>query len=220
MVSFKNQVDKTIMSLRKDIDKVAYKVVNAVADDVEKNAQINFDRAIPDVPADYPEVVVSSSGTTYTGKTSIGRTIYCRGNQVLFIEFGAGVQNKMTQQSVIAHSRVANLGTKDQKVVWVRGRDKDIPARGFSFSGNALHEEDPRPQGIVGLGEYGRHLGKNDFWIYLSASGRVANGDERWGMNRRGEFKIKTTGIAPVRALWRARNGALNKLFSGRLRLR
>ena len=210
-----SQINKVISNLKRDMVEVAEKVVDAVSGDMVLNAQINFDTSVPYVPADDPRVDVSRS---VNGKSA---TITCVGNQVLFIEFGAGAQNSMTQATKVGGLRVlsATPNIPYRRVIWVRGATKDIPAHGFSFGGNRLHEEAPRPSGIVGLGEYGKHLGKNDYWIYKSYSGRVAQGDNVWRIGKEATY-IQTKGIAPVRALWRARNNALNKLNSGRLKIK
>ena len=187
-----------ISSLKSKIEDLEEGLIRDVAKSVERSTRTNFNRAIPEVPADNPLVSVSSFSW---GKKC---AIQCRGEQVLFIEFGAGTKHA---------NQTSFMGTTED---------------------NKQIETAPRPWGIVDLGMYhytlnlgyGRYYmsvfngktyhgsrGKDDQWVYLSTSGRLSRYSERWGMNSRGEFKIKTEGIRPVRALYRGvRNGVRKEI--------
>lgn len=78
-----------ITKLEKRVDEVATNAVNKVTDYAVINAQRTFDRFMIEVPADDPIVDVFSTHLLKEG-TTYSRTIECRGDQVLFIEFGAG----------------------------------------------------------------------------------------------------------------------------------
>lgn len=150
--------------------------------DIEKTARLHFNRAVKEVPADNPYVVVSSSTN---GKSA---TISCSGEQVLFIEFGAGITHSTRTSTVLTDSE------------------------------NRQIEYASRPAGIVGIGEYGHHRGKDDSWVYLSTTGRESQNATHWGMNSRGEFKMNTSGIRPVRALYHAIGSGVKKLTTKKIR--
>lgn len=77
-----------------------------------------------------------------------------------------------------------------------------------------------RPAGIVGIGEYGLHRGKDDVWLYKSRNRRESLHSHFAKTNRKGEFIMITSGIRPVRALYRAVGTAFRKLGSGRLKIK
>lgn len=185
-----------ISSLNKKVEDLEKELIRDVAKSVERSTRANFNRAIGEVPADDPFVSVSSF--------SFGKScaIQCIGNQVLFIEFGAGSQNAQKEKTVYRgdteYSRLV-LGNE------------------FKFIDNKLTEVAPRPSGIVELGEYGKGLGKNDFWVYRTYNGRVAMGDEIWRIGKDGQSYVKTKGIRPIRALWRGVRSGVRKEIARRV---
>ena len=188
-MELKNQIAELHSKLQKDIQRFAQRVLDSTTEDVEKTTRANFMRVIPEVPADDPFVEVHTSGTFYAGKDSIGKIITCGGNQVLFIEFGAGVSHSTETSTIVMDN--------NKQIEWAS-----------------------RPPGIVGIGEYGHHRGKDDFWVYKSNNHRIAIGDEIWRLGKNGETYIKTSGIRPVRALHRALGTTFRKLGSGRLKIK
>lgn len=179
-----------ISSLNKKVKDLESELIRDIAKSVERSTRNNFKRAIPEVPADDPFVSVSS----FLSKKSC--VIQCIGNQVLFIEFGAGTQNTMKSIDIY------------------RGEtrySRDITGNGFKFVENKLTEVAPRPLGIVELGEYGKGLGKNDFWVYRTYNGRMAMGDEIWRISWDGNAYVKTHGIRPIRALYRGVRSGVRK---------
>lgn len=75
-----------------------------------------------------------------------------------------------------------------------------------------------RPSGIVEIGGWGSHRGRDDVWFYKSVNRRESLHSHFAKVNRRGEFIMITSGIRPVRALYRAIGSAFRKLGSGRLK--
>lgn len=76
--------------LTKEVKIRTEKALNNVVDYATNQAQNGFDRFTFEVPSDDPFVFVYSSPMAQTKKYEYSRTIKCVGNQVLFIEFGAG----------------------------------------------------------------------------------------------------------------------------------
>lgn len=185
-----------ISNLNKKVEDLEEGLIRDIAKNVEKRTRANFNRAISEVPADDPFVQVSSFSW---GKSCV---IECRGNQVLFIEFGAGEQNKQKELDITrgetTYSRIFN-------------------ASGFKYFNDKLVEVAPRPIGIVELGEYGQGRGKNDYWVYRTYNGRMAVGDEIWRISKDGNAYIKTYGIRPIRALYRGVRSGVRKAIAERI---
>lgn len=185
-----------ISNLKKKVEDLEKGLIRDIAKNVEKRTRTNFNSAIPEVPADDPFVQVSSFSW---GKSCV---IECRGNQVLFAEFGAGAQNVQQEKTIYrgdtTYSRLM-LGN------------------GFKFVENKLTEVAPRPIGIVELGEYGKGLGKNNYWIYRTYNGRMAMGDEIWRIGKDGQSYVKTKGIRPIRALYRGVRSGVRKAIAERI---
>ena len=152
---------------------------------METDARRNFRQNMEMVGADDPFVDVSR---IVNGDHA---TITCKGNQVLFIEFGAGAGNTWNEMS-------------------------DRPTTSsFKMIGGTLTELAPRPTGIVELGNYGKGLGKNDYWIRPTRT-MMLKGRESYVRRADGSIKygvLWTMGTRPMRALWRARNSALDKII-------
>ena len=234
-VSWEKLPTKVIDELMRDVKATAPKVLEAFSKEVEVSARRNFNRAINDISGDNPyvEVVRRISGNN--------ATITCYGEQVLFAEFGAGKSNAYIENEIYVESHFA-ISSKNV-LYYVQGYYKVIGlnARGFRNFGRT--ETMPRPWGIVPLGEYHSSLkggygnyymsvwngkqyngsqGKNDFWVRPTQNGRMAN-RETHVHKKNGEIRpnvVWTMGTKPVRALYRARNTAINKLQSGRLKIK
>ena len=191
-VKFNKKVLGVVNNIQNQVDKQTQEALKLMVDSATKNAQKSFDRFVIEVPSDDPYVRVSHTPIENIGKTRWKSTISCVGNQVIFIEFGAGVWY---------YNETA-----------VRLYEK--------YLGGLNHRGTPK---VDDIGHYhlakGSHSrGLDDWWIYLSTTGRTAKGDERWGMNSRGEFKIKTHGNRPARALYRAVGMAVTRLARGKLK--
>ena len=178
---------QVIKDLEKGIDDFAYRVIETTGKDIEKTTRHNFNRVISEIPADDPIIRVYSM-PTFKSNNGWSKTILCDGNQVLFVEFGAGQKHKTETSSV---AKINN-----QEIEYAS-----------------------RPYGIVGIGEWGQGRGKDDFWVYKTLNGRIAIGDDVWRISKSGTTYIKTSGIRPVRALWRAVGNSFRKLGSGRLKI-
>lgn len=90
-VSLSQNIDKYIQGLQKKVDDLAKNSLNNVVDYASKQAEIGFERFMIEVPADDPIVFVTNTPLMNEGKNKYYREIKCVGNQVLFIEFGAGI---------------------------------------------------------------------------------------------------------------------------------
>lgn len=188
--------------LKSKLKRLERKVVEQVSSDIEKGARRNFNSARDKVSTDYPDVTVIRTKDSPTSAT-----ITCIGSQVLFIEFGVGHSNNQIPY-------IDRGGFSQSK-----------PAIGFDR--NTGKETMPRPNGIVPLGRYGkgRHS-MQDFWIRPSATGQPRLPTEQTVHKRDKDGNIIgirtdvvwTAGHPPVRALWRARTNALNKLYNPKIR--
>lgn len=211
-MTFSQQLERLIKNLNDDISKMPSIIVDAVSEDMTKSAQRNFDRDLDDVGADDPYVRVSRR---VNGESA---EVICTGNQVLFIEFGAGTMNAKKGYTLDKYSVSFSNGYQNAVITKVRS-GREIPAYGFKAGGNEIA---PRPNGIVELGEYGKGYGTQDHWVRPTKTGVLKN-RERYVFDRNGvkrEGVLWTDGTYPKRALWRARNSSLNKLLSGRLKLK
>lgn len=214
-MDLENQINKLIHNLQNDIPKVGEVVVDKLSETIMKSAQRNFDQDPDDVGADDPTVVVTR---TYSGNNA---EVICRGDQVLFIEFGAGAMNK--SKEIMYHSSFKDSiewegGIRETVTVGYR----EIPVYGFKSTGGNIREIAPRPQGIVPLGYYGKGYGMNNYWVRPSRT-MVKKNREGYVHTKDGGIRngaLWTCGTPPKRALWRARSSALSKLLSGRLKLK
>lgn len=172
-----SQINALIKKYEKRIDETQKNVLESVSKDIERNARINFRRAEWEVPADDPSVSVSRRKISKNQME-----IVCGGDQVLFIEFGAGTLHKEETQTI-------------------------------ALVGEVKTELAPRKPPIVSLGSYGKHMGRGDSWYYNSLTGREARHTHFLRVSRAGLYAMRTGGIRPIRALWRARNIALKHLM-------
>lgn len=211
-ITWNKQPDEVVAHIKNDLDKAKGNLVKALAKDICQNTRRNYLRIRDQIPAmdDFIDVWYST-----LGKDSA--KVVCGGTQLLFVEFGAGMQNSMKEVETARLYYNDDFSVKN--VVWIT---RDIPAHGFSLKSNRLTEEAPRPNGIVGLGQYGKGLGKDSSWIFSDVNLIPDNGVNHTHMIRatNNYFVYRTSGIAPQRILWRARNTSINKLLSGRLRIK
>lgn len=176
--------------LKRQVENLAQNTIDQVGDEIARGAKANFNSARWEVPADDPSVIVYNLSSFRWKNDKWYKTIICQGNQVLFIEFGAGV-----------------LHGEETSTVYLEGEKKT--------------EHAPRREiGVKELGTYGKQRGKGDSWYYNSDTGREARHTHLVRQNRAGKFVMRTGGIRPIRALWRAMKVALKKLESGRLNLK
>lgn len=198
-----NQDPKVLFKrIENDIDAFTSGLVEGLATSIEKGARRNFNNARGLISSDFDYVDVRRS---VNGKHS--QTITCIGDQVLFIEFGAGAQNA-TRYSV---GEVT--GWHGEHISW---RYVERPNFGFTIKHNTLIEEAPRPSGIVPLGHYGKGHGMDDNWIRPSVTG-IPNTHigESHVHKRNGDVRrdvVWTKGHPPMRALWRAVRSAERSL--------
>jgi hypothetical protein len=210
-----------VSNLNKKVKDLEEGLIRDIAKSVERSTRANFNKAIPEVPADDPFVQVSSFSW---GKSC---AIECRGNQVLFIEFGAGIMNAQKELEI----------TRGETTY-----SRLMLGNGFKFVDNHLHlkEVAPRPWGIVDLGmyhssllgkqgygtyymtvlngkNYGGSQGQNDYWVYRTYNGRVAVDDSIWRISKDGNAYVKTYGIRPIRALYRGVRSGVRKEIARRI---
>lgn len=177
------------------IDLLAETLVYKSVQKATKDTQSAFNRFEEQASTDYPQVTVTCSLPTKTNGVYEGQVI-CQGNQVIFLEFGVGVSNRF-------------IPTND-------GNDK--PARGFNFQTG--REEAPRPAGVVGLGQYGKGHGKQEYWVRPSATGIPKTNIGEQEVHKRDRDGniigvrtdvVWTRGHPPARALWYATQNAINQ---------
>lgn len=216
-VEFKFSGAKFSKRLQQNIYASIPKIVDALSHEIEINARRNFDNAVDEISGDNPYVVVSRVVSNYKA------SVICQGEQVLFAEFGAGVENsyKEITSRIGEHTRTSSKGT----VYRVNAYDRTMVygVGGFKSTFKGMVETIPRPSGIVPLGEYGKKLGRNDMWVRPTTNGRMAEGQEFPVHASKGGHRtdvVWTRGTRPLRCLWKARNTAIAKYRSGRLNIK
>jgi len=213
-VSWNKLPEKVIDELLQDVKATVPKVLEAFSKEVEVSARRNFTVAIDEISGDNPFITVSRVVSGNNAK------ITCSGEQVLFAEFGAGLQNSYKEREVYVENHFAI--SRSNTLYYVQGHYKTIGYNAKGFKNSGMTETMPRPAGIVQLGHYGKGHGINEFWFRPSTNGRVGS-METWKRKRNGEIDpryVWTMGTKPVRGLYRARNTAINKLQSGRLKIK
>lgn len=90
-VKFNKSVLKVVDKIKKQVDTQTQEALNRVVEYATTNTQNSFDRFYDEVPADDPFVIVKNTPLVQLNKHTWSRNIKCMGNQVLFIEFGAGI---------------------------------------------------------------------------------------------------------------------------------
>lgn len=200
-------------NLRKDIEKLQNNIGEFLTKNIEKKARKNFDKFVPQASTDYPFVDVYSSFSG--GKTMAHGEVVCGGYQVLFIEFGVGSNNAqgIAPEWTSTSYTINEAGNYDLRIR--HGGGYDVAKTGFKFVDNRLTEIMPRPQGIFGLGGYGKHHGADDYWVRPSIDG-VPKTDGEWQVTaRNGQPRtnaVFTTGHQPARALYRAMRSSMKSL--------
>ena len=91
-----SQINHITNKYKRHIAETEQKVLEAVSKEIERTAKANFRRAEAEVPADDPHVDVSRHRISKTQME-----IECGGDQVLFIEFGAGNHEHLKTRSLI-----------------------------------------------------------------------------------------------------------------------
>ena len=88
------------------------------------------------------------------------------GLEIVKIEFAKGFQNYEGNNQYSCY--VEELGDAQHLAVTAQGEAVCFIEFGAGVHYNGGGETYPykKPQGIVGIGEYGKGLGKNDFWYY------------------------------------------------------
>lgn len=125
-VDFNKQLLKVVKNLQSKVDYQTEEALKRVIEYATTNAQNNYDKFVIEVPADDPYVFVRHDPISKTKETTWTSKIECIGNQVLFIEFGAGiyfytdVETRMYQDLVgnPRPSTISNIGEYG-----IRGKD-------------------------------------------------------------------------------------------------
>ena len=199
-------------NLQKKIDNLRIGLVNQVTDDIENGARRNFRAFEKYASTDFPYVMVLSSSLSDSGQTS-SREVVCGGNQVLFIEFGVGQNNRY--KKTVEH-------TEDGTVVSWGGKSTFTLTSFFkNFGGSGDIELAPRPAGIDQLGHYhlakgGQSKGLDDWWIRPTSTG-IPNltAGETHVLKKDGSYRedvVWTTGHSPARALYRAVRSSMTRI--------
>ena len=167
-MTFSQQVSNLINKLKGDVQKIPNIVVEAVSKDMAQTAQRHFNTDLNDVGADDPYVVVSRSVNGNSAE------VRCTGNQVLFIEFGAGKY----------------YYTGDTEVRLYQGVIPNIKPRPSTID----------DIGHYHLARWGRSRGLDDLWFYKSDTGRESENAHLIKYNRNGDPIMLTHGNRPARA--------------------
>ena len=191
-ITFNKQVADVVSNLQKQVDSQAQEALNRVTDYATNHAQTSFDKFVIEVPADDPYVWVKSTPIMRERKRRWTRTIACIGNQVIFIEFGAG-KYEYTESEVRLYSR---------------------------YLGGLDHRGTPNVDDIghYHLAKWGRSRGLDDLWFYKSDTGRTSETAHLVKYNRAGDPIMITHGNRPARALYRAVGQAVMRLARGVLK--
>lgn len=191
-IKFNKQVLKIVDNIQKKVDKQSQEALNRVIEYATNHAQLGFDRFVIEVPSDDPYVWVKHTPIEQIGKRRWSSKIICTGNQVVFIEFGAGVYN-YTESEVKLYNKY--LGGLDHR--------------------GTPHVDDI---GNYHLAKWGRSRGADDVWFYKSQTGRESENSHLVKYNSVGEPIMITHGNRPARALYRAVGMSVMRLARGKLR--
>lgn len=191
-ITFNKQIRQVVDKIQKQIDDQTKEALERVVDYATVHAQNSFDRFVIEVPSDDPYVWVKRTQLSKTGKTKWSSTISCIGNQVIFIEFGAGVYNY----------------TESEAKIYQR------------YLGGLDHRGTPRVDDIGNfhLAKWGRSRGSDDLWFYKSQTGRESENAHLVKYNSAGEPIMITHGNRPSRSLFRAVGMAVMRLARGKLK--
>lgn len=191
-VKFNKQVLNVVKNIQNKIDSQTVEALNRVVNYTTEHAQQSFDRFVIEVPSDDPYVWVKNTPIAKLGKTKYTSTISCIGNQVIFIEFGAGVYEYTESEAKLYQKALGGLD----------------------------HRGTPRVDDIghYHLAKWGRSRGLDDVWFYKSQTGRESETAHLFRYNLAGEPIMITHGNRPARALYRAVGQAVMRLARGKLK--
>jgi len=85
---------------------------------------------------------------------------------------------------------------------------------------NVEIEKAPRPTGIVGIGEYGKHYGKQEKWYFSDTNLIESNGKNHTSLvkaTKSGNLIYITEGIRPTRALYNAVSSGIKVFTQGKI---
>jgi len=188
-IKISGDINAIAKQLETIVDNVAKDTLNKVVDYASKQAQDGYDKFYDEVPADDPFVFVRATPLVPSARHVYSREIKCTGNQVLFIEFGAGA--------------------------YFYRKTGEIETRLYQ---GVMPNIEPRPSGILDIGEYGQGRGKDDLWFYKSQTGRESENAHLIKYNANGDPIMITHGNRPARALYRAVGMAMRRLIGGKLK--
>ena len=176
--------------INKRVDELTKQALTNVVEFTTKNAQKSFDRFVVEVPSDDP--FVSVNHTPIIKNNGIySSSVKCLGNQVLFIEFGAGVYHYTGDLETRLYNKyLGNLPSRPATI-------DDI--------------------GNYHLAISGRSRGQDDNWFYKSRTGRESNNAHLIKYNKAGQPIMFTHGNRPARALYRSIGVAMRRLLGGKL---
>jgi len=162
-------------------------LVDREIEKIPVHAQRNYNKFVIEVPADDPYVNVYSSFTKTPDKTTL--QIDCRGRQVLFIEFGAGIYYYTETELSLYKPYMAGVSDRGNP------RVDDI--------------------GHYSLAIGGRSRGMDDYWFYKSETGRESKNAHLVKYTKKDGAPIMIThGNRPSRSLYRATGMAKRRIFS------
>lgn len=173
--------------------------LNKVVEYATRQAQNSFDRFVIEVPADDPYVWVKNT-PLIKAKDTYSRSISATGNQVLFIEFGAG------------KTFYTDTATRFFKGIMPNDRPK-----GIYDIGHYINPERAKTMTAQQIASY-ESRGKDDVWFYKSQTGRESENAHWVKNNRNNEPIMITRGNRPARAMYLAVGMAIRRLLGGRLK--
>lgn len=128
-ISFNRQVLRVVKKIQNDVEKMTREALNRVVDYATTNTQNSFDRFVFEVPSDDPFVFVQNTPIVEYRKGLFSRSIKCTGNQVLFIEFGAGIYFYTETETKLYQNTLGGLNPRPPMIYNIgeygKGRGKD-----------------------------------------------------------------------------------------------
>lgn len=164
-------------------------------------AQTNYDRFQIEVPADDPRVDVLSYFKQDKDLSTM--TINCVGNQVLFIEFGAG-QYYYTEKETILFKNDLSIPNRPVGIA---------PIGKYS---SLVHRDRPTGMDLNTWNWTMNYMpisrGRDEFWFYKSRTGRTSENAHLVKYNKSGNPIMITRGNRPSRSLYRAVGMAMRRI--------
>ena len=199
-VDFNKQLIKVVKNLQSKVDYQTEEALKRVIEYSTREAQSNYNHFIREVPADDPYVWVKHDPITKSSDTRWTSKIECVGNQVLFIEFGAGEYYYTEAETRFYQNLVGN----------------PRPSSIYRIGGYI------NPNKLAYLSETQKTLytsrGADPLWFYKSKTGRESQNAHLVKYNSSGEPIMITHGNRPSRSLYRAVGMALRRLAGGKLK--